>query len=789
MDGVSPIQAYLAGTIGDDELLQQVDRVLAGGSVVDRAALLDDWKTKSGRIRAPDIRDQLSARVRSFSLSDPDDDDTINRPPARGWVLKAGDVLAHRFVIEEKIGSGGMGSVFKARDLRREEALDRHPYVAVKTLNVDLLQREDSLRILQREARKAQSLSHPNIVRVYDFDRDGQIIFVTMELLEGSSLEAMIRANGLVGTTPQKALPIFEQIASALEFAHAEGIVHSDLKPANVLILNNGRVKVIDFGIARAVPKPGLNTVDRTTFDIQALGALTPAYASPEMIEGLDPDPRDDVFAFACMAYELLTGTHPFGRTPALAARAADLRPKKPAQLSASQWRALQSGLELERSKRAASPARLLAAMQDKPAIWQRRGFAVQAGVGVVVIAALAGLSIRILHQPGRAPEQLTPPQAAAPQQPAAQPEAAKEQAQQRADEAAQKLAQQQAQEAAAQSAAREQAQEEAARQQAQQRADEEAAKRLAQQQADEAAAKRLAQQQAEEAAKPPPQQSLAGTLAPADIAESQRLLNAIGLNVGAPDGKAGPRTHEMARAFALAIGQPGDGELTPELLEALRRGKPPADAKAKAVFSLAAGASRSGQIGDAIRLYELGLTFAPANSDALLALGGLYRDKHDNDAARRQYELVERNGGPAAETARQQMAALPIPQQSPARQTGPAAPGAPVSSSGAAQATAHTNADRPFDGLYAGTSQVLGYSSPRCTVGTVRLQVQNGRLLLGGGREVAVASNGSFDGTRGIGLPPVVQFWTGKIAGDSMEVNVKDPACSFHLSLKKVSQ
>jgi len=237
MDGASPIQAYLAGDIGEVELLAQVDRVLADGSVIDRVALLNDWKTKSGRIRASGIRDQLNARVQAVAWPEPDDDDTIRGRSARAGALKAGDVLAHRFVIQEKIGFGGMGSVFKARDLRREEAQDRQPYVAVKTLNVDLLRREDSLKILQREARKAQSLSHPNIVRVYDFDRDGQIIFLTMELLEGLSVEAMIRANGLIGTTPQEALPILEQVASALEFAHAERIVHSDLKPANVFVL------------------------------------------------------------------------------------------------------------------------------------------------------------------------------------------------------------------------------------------------------------------------------------------------------------------------------------------------------------------------------------------------------------------------------------------------------------------------------------------------------------------------------------------------------------------------
>ncbi len=200
-------------------------------------------------------------------------------------------------------------------------------------------------------------------------------------------------------------------------------------------------------------------------------------------------------------------------------------------------------------------------------------------------------------------------------------------------------------------------------------------------------------------------------------------------------------------------------------------------------MFSLAAAAARSGRTGDAIRLYELGLTFAPANSDALLALGGLYRDKNDYDAARRQYELAERNGGPAAETARQQLAALPGQQQPPPIQATPAAPAATQAP------PAHTASDRPFDGLYAGTSQVLGYSSPTCAAGKVRLEVRNARLLLGGDRQIAVTSDGNFDGTRPINLPPVVQFWTGKIAGDSLEVDIKDPACRYHLSLKRVPQ
>lgn len=818
MDGSSPIQAYLSGDIGEGELLAEVDRVLADGSVLDRTALLNDWRTKSGRIRTSALRGQLDARVQAFTWSVSGGTDTVTGEAIKGpgRTLRPGDVLAQRFVIQQVIGSGGMGTVFKARDLRREEAQDRHPYVAVKTLNIDILRREDSLKILQREARKAQSLSHPNIVRVYDFDRENETIFLTMELLEGLSLEAMIRANGLAGMKLQDALPLLEQAASALEFAHSEGIVHSDLKPANILILSTGRVKVIDFGIARAIPTDGLQTMDRTTFDVHALGALTPAYASPEMIEGRDPDPRDDVFAFACIAYELLTGSHPFGRTPALAARAGNLKPKRPAQLSASQWRALQGGLELDRSKRTPSPKSLIAAMQAKHPVWQKRRLAIEAGAGLVVIGTLIGLwafssdILRVIkplwtetagrsgviatdQHPSQGPDQQRRDEEAARlvQQQAAD-EAAKRLAQQQADEArAKSLAQQQAEEAASKRLAQQQADEAAARRLAEQQADEEAAKRLAQQQAEAAAAARQAQQQAEEAAKRLAQQPTADAMGPAEIAELQRLLNAIGLNAGPPNGKLGLRTREMVQAFQLIIGEPATGEATPALIEALRTARPSAEAKARSLLSLATAAHRSRRVNEAIRLYELGLTFAPTDSDALLALADLYRDRNDYDRARRLYELLQKNGGPAANVGRERLAALPRQQETPTTRVGQEAPNAstsPPSNATSQQTAGRSESGRSFDGIYAGSSQVSGHSSPNCVPGPVRLEVRDSRLSFGRG-QAPVAADGTFSGTTAIGLPPVVQFWSGKILGGGIEADIKDPACAYHISLRKLPQ
>ncbi len=192
MDGTSPIEEFLTGRLSEDELLAEVDRVMVEGSQTDRTRLIGDWRTKSGRIRDLETRRKLDARVHPLSWQAQVNFGDVAAAASwgTGKSLQPGDVLAGRFVIEAKIGSGGMGTVFKARDLRREEAQDRHPYVAVKTLNIDVLQRDDSLKILQREARKAQGLAHPNIVRVHDFDRDGSTLFLTMELLEGTSLSA-----------------------------------------------------------------------------------------------------------------------------------------------------------------------------------------------------------------------------------------------------------------------------------------------------------------------------------------------------------------------------------------------------------------------------------------------------------------------------------------------------------------------------------------------------------------------------------------------------------------------
>ena len=311
--------------------------------------------------------------------------------PARwgdgGEPLAPGAVVKDRFTLEEELGRGGMGIVFKARDQRKEEAQDRNPYVALKVLNEEFKRHPESLKALQRESRKAQHLAHPNVVTVYDFDRDGANVFMVMELLEGKSLDRLIRDSEDSGVGKPLALRLTRDLCRAMAYAHEQGVVHSDFKPANAFLTHEGTVKVFDFGIARAAKRSDNVQGSTTLFDPGTLGALTPTYASCEMIEGLEPDPRDDVYAIACVAYELLTGRHPFNRLSAVQARDKRMIAKKPRGLSGKQWRALKRGFAFSREERSASAMQLLNELMPQK---RRSVMPVAIAAGIVVAAVLA---------------------------------------------------------------------------------------------------------------------------------------------------------------------------------------------------------------------------------------------------------------------------------------------------------------------------------------------------------------------------------------------------------------
>lgn len=305
----------------------------------------------------------------STHAPDQDDDLTVLATPASGAVreeeeseaLKIGSVLNKRFVLRQVLGSGGMGTVFRATDLRRQEAHDQQPDVALKVLNEEFRDDPELLIALQRETKKSQMLAHPNIVRVYDFDRDGRNIFMVMELLEGKTLSQYIREIAPQGGIPfDRAWPIIEGLALALGYAHKKNIIHLDLKPGNIFITDSGEVKVLDFGIACATGWSDRHGHDLTVFNIRDLDALTPAYASLEMFENRDPDPRDDIYALACVSYELLAGKHPFGKLSAQKALEIKLQPPAIPGLKRRQWKAMTHALALKREDRTASIAQFL---------------------------------------------------------------------------------------------------------------------------------------------------------------------------------------------------------------------------------------------------------------------------------------------------------------------------------------------------------------------------------------------------------------------------------------------
>ncbi|MFN6509153.1 serine/threonine protein kinase [Xanthomonas translucens] len=309
-------------------------------------------------------------------------------------VVGIGTMLKGRFLLEREIGRGGMGVVYLARDERKVEARDRDPYIAVKVLNDEFRQHPHALIALQRESRRAQHLAHDHIVRVYDFDKDGAIVFMTMEYVQGSDLRSLIRARHGNGLPMAQAWPLIAGMGQALRRAHAAGIVHSDFKPGNVMVDENTVAKVFDFGIARAAKLAGADASDdRTLFDATSLGAMTPAYASPEMLDGREPAFADDVYAFGCVVYELLAGRHPFDKRTGAQAREQGLQPAPLPGLDRRGNRALRRALAFDARQRP-DMATLLAQLRPRT---RRERWLRRAGVGLLALALVVVVAA-VLH-------------------------------------------------------------------------------------------------------------------------------------------------------------------------------------------------------------------------------------------------------------------------------------------------------------------------------------------------------------------------------------------------------
>ncbi|MBN2318513.1 MAG: serine/threonine-protein kinase [Acidobacteria bacterium] len=326
-----------------------------------------------------------------------------------------GKTLEH-YEIVKKIGSGGMGEVYKAKDLH----LSR--FVALKILPAEKVADPDRKRRFVQEAKAASALNHPNIVHIYDVSSDAGVDFIAMEFVEGKTLDEQIGRRGL----PLKdTLKYAVQIADALAKAHSAGIVHRDLKPSNIMVNEDGTVKILDFGLAKLTETAAAGeftataTMEAGEKPVTEKGVIvgTVAYLSPEQAEGKEIDSRSDIFSFGSVLYEMITGSRAFQGDSKISTISAVLN-KEPAPLSpdiphdlekailrclrkdpARRWQTMSDlKVALEDLKEESDSGRLSAATPAAPER-RRRTWLIAAAV-LVLFAAGAAVAWRLIHKP-----------------------------------------------------------------------------------------------------------------------------------------------------------------------------------------------------------------------------------------------------------------------------------------------------------------------------------------------------------------------------------------------------
>jgi tRNA A-37 threonylcarbamoyl transferase component Bud32 len=244
------------------------------------------------------------------------EDADVSACPADGAALRTGPtprVIDNKYRVEQLLGRGGMGAVYRSRDVR----LDRQ--VALKVVRPDLLDDHEARRRFRREAQLVARLQHPGIVSIFDFGTlDSGGAYLVMELVRGEDLRRVLQREGRLD--PERAVRILSAACGAIEAAHLEGVLHRDLKPENILLPGGAvDVKVLDFGVAKLVAEPA-RPAEPERSDVHSTLTMagtiigTPAYMAPEQLRASSPGPRTDVFALGVIAYEMLTGDLPFGR-------------------------------------------------------------------------------------------------------------------------------------------------------------------------------------------------------------------------------------------------------------------------------------------------------------------------------------------------------------------------------------------------------------------------------------------------------------------------------------------
>jgi serine/threonine-protein kinase Stk1 len=277
-------------------------------------------------------------------------------------VGKMPEVLAGRYRIDRLLGAGGMGAVYRARDLLSEQFGDPAPYIALKILSEEFAESPDASALLFSEFALTRRLRHNNVLRLHTFEVDTncQRAFITMELMRGLTLDKLLCERPL-GLPWKELRDIALPLLDALAYTHNRGVLHGDVKPSNVMLSEEG-LRLFDFGLGQAEEgvMPGLPHLSRNRFN-----AWTPGYAAPELLEGQPLSGRADVYGVACVLYELASGKHPFRRLPSTEARDGHLDRvlQAPKNLPKHCWPALRAALALDAGKRTITAAQLRDAM------------------------------------------------------------------------------------------------------------------------------------------------------------------------------------------------------------------------------------------------------------------------------------------------------------------------------------------------------------------------------------------------------------------------------------------
>ncbi len=307
--------------------------------------------------------------------------------------LDIGTLLRGRFEIVGRATGGSMGVVYKAIDRRLAEAEGGQPFVAIKVLAPEYAGHATAMRALQQEAAKGRYLNHPSIVRFLDLDRTGEIVYLVMEWLEGRALSEVLTERPGEALPQSQAIQIVEEVGKALDYAHQMGVTHADVKPGNIMLLADGSVKLLDFGIARA---RGGHAPPTLVTDDAFIRAATPAYASPAVLEGKPPRPVDDVFSLACLAYRLLSGYRVFRNKTALEARNEGREAARYTGSESRIWKALNRALALDENDRTPSISQFLQDLKLNQAGSQRAKFWKWTAFAAVSLSVLAAVAIYV---------------------------------------------------------------------------------------------------------------------------------------------------------------------------------------------------------------------------------------------------------------------------------------------------------------------------------------------------------------------------------------------------------